>query len=62
MVIFRRTRGPEDGTVSDGKGPVIPFPSQDREAGGAKVFITLNKVREEVRALREVVRAFTRNL
>ena len=48
--------------MSGGKGPVILFLSRDREAGGAKVFITLNEVREEVKAFREVMRVFTRHL
>ena len=48
--------------MSGGKGPVVPSLLRDRKAGGAEVFITLNKVKEEVRALREAVHAFTRNL
>ena len=55
--------------ISGGKGPVILFPLRDKEAGGAKVntgFIkiitSLNKVKEEVKALRKVISFFTRNL
>ena len=62
MVIFKQIRGPKGNTISGGKNPVEPFLSRDREAGGAKVFITFNKVREKVKAFREVVHAFTRNL
>ena len=36
--------------MSGGKGPAIPFLLRDKEAGQAEVFITLNKVREEVKA------------
>ena len=47
--------------MSGGKGPVIPFLSQDREAGGAKVITGLIKVQEEVKTLREVMYVFTWN-
>ena len=57
------------GVISGGKGPVILFPLQNKEAGGAKVntgltkiIAGLNKVKEEVKTLREVMRTFTRNL
>ena len=55
--------------ISGGKGPVIPSPLRDREAGRVKVntglikvIAGLNKVREKVKTLREVMRVFTRNL
>ena len=48
--------------MSGGKGPVIPFPLRDKEAGGVKVntglikVITgLNKVKEEVKTFWEVI-------
>ena len=48
--------------MSGGRGPVIPSLLRDREAGGAKVntglvkiIIGLNKIKEEIKALREVV-------
>ena len=48
--------------MSGGRGPVVPFPLRDREVGGVKantgfikVIIGLNKIREEIKALREVV-------
>ena len=51
--------------MSGGKGPVIPFLLRDREAGGVKtnigfikVITGFNKVREEVKAFREVVSFF----
>ena len=57
------------GVISGKKGPAIPFPLQDKEAGKAKVntsliniIINLNKVREEVKTLREVMHVFTRSL
>ena len=69
MVIFRRTRGPVGGIISGGKNPVIPFLLRDKEAGGVKVNISLikiivnfNKVREEIKTLREVICIFTRSL
>ena len=68
MVIFRRIQGPVGGVVSGGKGPVILFLLRDKEAGGVKVNINFikiitgfNKVREEVKALREVKFFFTRS-
>ena len=69
MVIFGRTRGPVGGVISGGRGLVIPFLLRDREVGGVKVnigfikiVIGLNKVREEVKTLRDVVCIFTRSL
>ena len=57
------------GVVSGDKGPAIPSLLQDKEAGKAKVNISfikiiasLNKVMEEIKALREIMRAFTRSL
>ena len=55
--------------MSGGKDPVILSLLRDKEAGGVKIntglikiIIGLNKVREEVKAFREVVRVFTRSL
>ena len=48
--------------MSGRKGPVVPSLLRDREAGRVKVFITLNKVKEEIKTFRKVIRAFTRNL
>ena len=54
------------GIISGGKNPVIPFLLQNRKAGRAKVntslikiIIGLNKIKEEVKALREVIFFFT---
>ena len=62
MVIFRRTRGPVGGVISGGRSPAVPSLLRDREAGGAKVntglikvIIGLNKVKEEVKTLREII-------
>ena len=56
MVIFKQTQGPVGGVMSGGKGPVIPFPSQDSEVCRIKVItylikivINLNKAREEAK-------------
>ena len=69
MVIFGRIRGPVDGVISGGRGPVIPSLLRNKEAGRVKantglikIIIGLNKVKEEVKALREVISFFTRNL
>ena len=55
--------------MSGGKGPAVPSLLRNREAGGAKVntglikIITgLNKVKEKVKTLREVISFFTWNL
>ena len=68
MVIFGRTRGPIGGAVFGEKGPVIPFLLRDREAGKVeintgliKVIVGLNKVREEVKTLWEIISFFTRS-
>ena len=61
MAIFGRTREPEGGAISGGRGPAIPSPSRDKEAGGANVITGLTKVKEEVRALREAVSALTQS-
>ena len=52
-----------------GKSPVIPSPLRNREAGGVKANINLNeviagfnKVKEEIKTLREIVFFFTRSL
>ena len=65
MVIFGRTRGPVGGVVFGGRNPAVPFPLQDKEAGGVKVNISLikiviglNKVKEEVKTLREIISFF----
>ena len=57
------------GVIFGGKNPVIPFLLQNKEAGRVKVntgliniIIGLNKVREEVKTLREVVFFFIRSL
>ena len=61
MVVFRQTRGPEGGAVSGGRGPVIPSLLQNKEAGRAKIItslikiiISLDKIREEIKSLREI--------
>ena len=50
------------GIISGGKSPVIPFLLRNKEAGGVKVntgfikiIIGLNKMKEEVKALQEVM-------
>ena len=55
--------------MSGGRGPVIPFLLRDREAGRVKVNTNLvkiitgfNKVKEEIKILREAVSFFTRSL
>ena len=57
------------GVISGGKNPVIPFLLRDRKAGKVKVNISLikiiiglNKVKEKVKTLREVISFFTRSL
>ena len=57
------------GVISGGKGPIIPFLLQNREAGGVKantglikVITGLNKVKKEIKALRETMSFFTQNL
>ena len=57
------------GVISGGKGPVILFLLRDKETGRVKVntgfikiVIGFNKVKEKVKAFREVIRIFTRNL
>ena len=57
------------GVISGGRGPAVPFLLQDKEAGGVKVNIglikiitNLNKVREEIKTLWEVISFFTWNL
>ena len=69
MIIFGQTRGPVGGVMSGGKGPAIPSLLRDREAGKAKTNINLikiitglNKVKEEIKTLREAISFFTRNL
>ena len=69
MVIFKRIRGPVGGAISSGKGPVVLFLLQNKEAGGVKVntnlikiIINLNKIKKEIKTLREVIFFFTRSL
>ena len=57
------------GIISGGKGPVIPSLLRDKEAGKVKVntglikiVINLNKVKEKVKTLREIIFFFTRSL
>ena len=57
------------GIISGGRNPAIPFPLQNKEAGKVKVntglikiIINLNKVREEIKTLREIIYFFTWNL
>ena len=54
------------GVISGGRSPVIPFLLRDREAGRVKVninlikiIISLNKVKEEVKAFWKVMFFFT---
>ena len=54
------------GIISGGKGPVIPFSLRDKKAGGIKVItslikiiISFNKVKEKIKALREIISFFT---
>ena len=65
MVIFKRIRGPVGSVMSGGKGPVIPFPLQNKEAGGVKantnlteIIINLNKVKEKIKTFREIISFF----
>ena len=69
MVIFRRIQGPVGNTMSGGRGLIVLSLLQNKEAGGAKANISLikiitgfNKVREEVKALREAVSSLTWSL
>ena len=57
------------GAVSGGKDPVIPSLLRDKKAGKVKIniglikiIISLNKVKEKVKTLREVISFFTRSL
>ena len=54
------------GVISSGKNPIIPFLLQNKKAGKVKVntgfikiVIGLNKVREKIKTLREVISFFT---
>ena len=54
------------GVISGGKGPVIPSLLQNREAGKVKtntglikIIASLNKIKEKVKTLREVISFFT---
>ena len=62
MIIFRRIRGPVGGIISGKKDPVIPFPLRNKKAGKVKVninfikiIIGLNKIKKEIKTLREVI-------
>ena len=66
MVILRRIYKPVGGVIFGGKGPVVPFLLQNKEAGGAKintglikVITGLNKVKEKVKTFQEVLSFFT---
>ena len=57
------------GIIFGGKNPVIPFPLRDKEAGKVKtntdlikIVINLNKIKEKIKTLREIIFFFTRNL
>ena len=69
MVIFGRTQGPVGGIISGGRNPVILSLLRDKEAGGVKaninfikIVINLNKVKEEIKTLQEVISFFTQSL
>ena len=69
MVIFRQIQGPVGGIIFGGKNPIIPFLLRNKEAGGVKfntnfikIIINFNKVKEEVKALQEIMHAFTQSL
>ena len=66
MVIFRRTRGPVGGVVSGGRSPVVLFLLRNKEVGKVKIntglikiIIGLNKIKENVKTLWEVIFFFT---
>ena len=53
------------GVISSGRDPIIPSLLQDREVGKVKanthlikIIINLNKVREKIKTLREVISFF----
>ena len=69
MAIFRRIRGPVGGVIFGGRNPIILFLLRDKEVGKVKaniglikIVISLNKVREKIKTLREVIFFFIRNL
>ena len=56
------------GVISGGKNPAVPFLLRNKEAGGVKtninlikIIINLNKIKEEVKTLREIIFFFTRS-
>ena len=68
MVIFRRTQGPVGNIISGGRNPAVPSLLRNKEAGKVKantglikIVISLNKIKEKVKALREVMSFFTRS-
>ena len=46
------------GIISGGRGPVIPSPLRDKEAGKAKINIGLIKIITGLNKVREKVKAF----
>ena len=55
--------------ISNGKGPTIPSPLQNKKAGKikanislTKIITNLNKVKEKIKTLQEIISFFTRNL
>ena len=68
MVIFGQTRGPVGGIMFGKKGPVILSLLRNKKAGKVKantslikIIINLNKVKEEIKTLREIISFFTRS-
>ena len=65
MAIFGRIWGPAGGAMSGGKGPAILSILRNKEASGVKIIISLikiianlNKVKEKIKTLREVISFF----
>ena len=57
------------GVIFGGRGPVVPSLLRNKEAGRVKIntglvkiVISLNKVKEEIKTLREIIFFFTRSL
>ena len=55
--------------ISGGKNPAVPSLLRNKEAGRAKantglikIIINLNKIKEEIKTLREVISSFIQNL
>ena len=58
-----------DNIISGEKNPAIPSPLQNKEAGRIKantglikIIINLNKIKKEIKTLREIISFFTRSL